>query len=252
MLAHVDSPFAVFVVALVAQGLAVLAGDFIRKHSHGFKQGERHDFATVQAATLTLLALITGFSFSMAVSRYDQRKTLEEAEANAIGTEYLRADLLPADLAPRTCEALRKYLEQRIAFYEARNEQAASEIDRRTAGLQAELWSSVLPAADPPTPIVALVIAGMNDVINAQGYAQAAWWNRIPIGAWAMMLLMAVSCNVLVGYGEQRKDSGILFVLPVVISIAFFLIADLDSPPGGVIRVIPQNLQATAQSMQPH
>jgi hypothetical protein len=251
MAAHINSPFVVFLVALVAQGLAVLAGDFIRRHSHRFKQGERHDFATVQAATLTLLALITGFSFSMAVSRYDQRKTLEEAEANAIGTEYLRADLLPGELAPRTRDALRNYLEQRIAFYEARDEPAASEIDQRTAGLQAELWSSVLPAANSPTPIAALVVAGMNDVINAQGYTQAAWWNRIPIGAWAMMLLMAVSCNVLVGYGEQRKGSGIVLVLPVVISIAFFLIADLDSPRGGVIRVAPQNLQAAAQSMQP-
>jgi hypothetical protein len=252
MPAHIDSPFVVFLVALVAQGLAVLAGDFIRKHGHSFKQGERHDFATVQAATLTLLALITGFSFSMAVSRYDQRKTLEEAEANAIATEYLRVDLLPGDIAAHTRELLRKYIELRIAFYQAGDPRAADLISQHTASQQLELWSSMLPAATPPTPIVALVIAGMNDVINAQGFTQAAWWNRIPVGAWAMMLLMAISCNVLVGYGEQRKGSGILFVLPVVISIAFFLIADLDSPRGGVIRVIPQNLQAVAQSIQPH
>lgn len=220
MPAHIDSPFVVFLVALVAQGLAVLAGDFIRKHGHSFKQGERHDFATVQAATLTLLALITGFSFSMAVSRYDQRKTLEEAEANAIATEYLRADLLPGDIAAHTRELLRKYIELRIAFYQAGDPRAADQISQHTASQQLELWSSVLPAATPPTSIVALVIAGMNDVINAQGFTQAAWWNRIPVGAWAMMLLMAISCNVLVGYGEQRKGSGILFVLPVVISIA--------------------------------
>lgn len=249
MLAHIDSPFVVFLVALVAQGLALLAGDFIRKHNHRFKQGERHDFATVQAATLTLLALIIGFSFSMAVSRYDQRKTLEEAEANAIGTEYLRADLLPGDLALRTRDLLRKYLDQRIAFYEAGDEDAANEIRQSTANLQAELWSSVVPAAIPPTPIMALVIAGMNDVINAQGYTQAAWWNRIPIGGWAMMMLMAISSSALVGYGEHRKGSAILFVLPVVVSIALFLIADLDSPRRGVIRVHPYNLQATAQSI---
>jgi hypothetical protein len=188
----------------------------------------------------------------MAVTRYDQRKTLEEAEANAIGTEYLRADLLPGDLGSHTRELLLNYLELRIAFYEAGDPQAAHEIGQRTASLQSALWSSVLPAADAPTPIKALVIAGLNDVINAQGYAQAAWWNRIPAGAWAMMLLMAVSCSLLVGYGEQHKGSIILFVLPVVVSIAFFLIADLDSPRGGVIRVITQNLQAAAQSMQPH
>jgi hypothetical protein len=247
---NMDYPFAVFALALVAQGLAVLAGDFIRKHSHRFRQGERHDFATVQTATLTLLALITGFSFSMAVSRYDQRKTLEEQEANAIGTEYLRTDLLPADLAPRVREALRKYVRERIDFYEARNEPPSGKVEPRTASLQAELWSSVLPAANQPTPIMALVISGMNDVINAQGFTQAAWWNRIPIGAWAMMILMAVSCNLLVGYGEERKGSIIIFVLPVVVSIAFFLIADLDSPHGGVIRVVPQNLQAAELSMQ--
>jgi hypothetical protein len=120
------------------------------------------------------------------------------------------------------------------------------------ANLQAELWSTVSPAASSqPTPVVALAIAGMNDVINSQGYTQAAWWNRIPIGAWAMMGLMAVSCNFLVGYGERRKGETILFILPVVVSLSLFLIADLDSPRGGVIRVHPQNLAATSQAVQP-
>jgi len=113
------------------------------------------------------------------------------------------------------------------------------------------LWASLVPATtSQPTPITALAVAGMNDVINSQGYTQAAWWNRIPIGAWAMMALMAISCNLLVGYGERRQGELILFILPVIVSIAFFLIADLDSPRGGVIRVHPQNLQAAAQSMR--
>ena len=81
MSAPFDSPFAVFALALIAQGLAAYIGDTLRKRAHVFRQGERHDFNTVQAATFTLLALIIGFTFSMAVSRYDQRKTLEEAEA---------------------------------------------------------------------------------------------------------------------------------------------------------------------------
>jgi hypothetical protein len=252
MRTHIDNPFVVFAFALIAQGIAAFAGDFLRRHAQPFRQGERHDFATVQAATLTLLALIVGFTFSMAVTRYDQRKTLEEAEANAIGTEYLRTDLLPSDLGARARELLRKYLDLRIEFYEQIDEQLAKDIDRRTANLQAELWNAVSPAASSqPTPPVALAIAGMNDVINSQGYTQAAWWNRIPIGAWAMMGLMAISCNLLVGYGERRKGEAILFILPLVVSIAFFLIADLDSPRGGVIRVQPQNLTAASQAVQP-
>jgi hypothetical protein len=95
MTAYFDNPILVLAIALVAQTIAAMVGDLLRKGAHSFKQGERHDFSIIQAATLTLLALIIGFSFSMAVNRYDQRKTLEEAEANAIGTEYLGVDLLP-------------------------------------------------------------------------------------------------------------------------------------------------------------
>ena len=252
MSVYFDTPIMVFAIAFVAQTIAAYSGDFLRKRAHSFKQGERHDFNIVQAATLTLFALIVGFSFSMAVSRYDQRKTLEEAEANAIGTEYLRADLLPGDDGSRTRELLKKYIDLRIAFYEERNAQRVAEIGQQTASVQGELWTAVLPAAaSQPTPIMALVASGMNDVINAQGYTQAAWWNRIPVGAWAMMALLAISCNLLVGYSEHRKGELLLFVLPFVIAVAFFLIADLDSPRGGVIRVHPQNLLAASQTMKP-
>jgi hypothetical protein len=251
MSAHLDSPFTVFAIALVAQAIAAYVGDFLRKHAQSFKQGERHDFNTVQAATLTLLALIIGFTFSMAITRYDLRKTLEEAEANAIGTEYLRADLLPSEIGARMRELLRKYVDLRIGFYEGSKGRTAAEIDPLTASVQSELWSAVLSAAaSQPTPTMALVVSGMNDVINAHGFTQAAWWNRIPVGAWAMLALMAISCNLLVGYGERRKGELFLFALPVIVSLSFFVIADLDSPLGGVIRVAPQNLMAASQSMK--
>ena len=251
MSAHFDSPFTVFAIALIAQAIAAYVGDFLRKRAQSFKQGERHDFNAVQAATLTLLALIIGFTFSMAVTRHDLRKTLEEAEANAIGTEYLRADQLPADIGSRTRELLRKYVDLRIGFYEGSKGRTAAEIGQQTASVQSELWSAVLSAAaSQPTPTMALVMSGMNDVINAQGFTQAAWWNRIPLGAWAMLALMALSCNLLVGFGERRKRELFLFVLPVIVSLSFFVIADLDSPRGGIIRVYPQNLVATSQSMK--
>ena len=247
MSAHFDSPFVVFAIVLIAQMIAAYFGDFLRKRAHSFKQGERHDFNTVQAATLTLLALIIGFTFSMAVSRYDQRKALEEAEANAIGTEYLRADLLTADGGVHVRDVLRKYLDLRIAFYEQRNAHVSGE--DQTALVQKQLWTLVAAAASQPTPTTALAVSGMNDVLNSQGYAQAAWWNRIPIGAWAMMTVMAIFCNLLVGYSERRKGELFLFVFPVVVSVSFFLIADLDSPRRGVIRVLPQNLISLAQSL---
>jgi hypothetical protein len=247
-----DSPFFVFVAVLIVQWLAAYAGDAIRRKVRPLKkEGEREDFDIVRTASLTLLGLIIGFSFAMAVSRYDQRKNLEEAEANAIGTEYLRADLLPADDGSRIRELLRKYCDERISYYLARDEIHVGQIDTDTGKLQAELWGVVARVASAqPTPIVGLAVSGMNDVLNAQGYTQAAWWNRIPFTAWMLMALIAIACNLLLGYGEHRTTA-FLLILPLVVSTSLFLIADIDSPRTGIIRVQPHNLMAQCLSMKP-
>jgi hypothetical protein len=188
----------------------------------------------------------------MAISRYDQRKNYEEAEANAVGTEYLRAELLPAADAARVRALLVDYLHQRVLFYETRDAGELRQIDGATARLEADLWTAVQgPAVKQPTPVAALAVSGMNDVLNSQGYTQAAWWNRIPMAAWGLMAIIAIVCNLLIGYGMRRAEANnmLLFVLPLVVSISFFLIADIDSPRGGVIRVHAQNLASLSQSL---
>ena len=212
---------------------------------------DRHeDFAFVLGGTLTLLGLIIGFTFSMTINRYDQRKNLEEEEANAIGTEYLRADLLPAADATRVHELLRRYLDQRILWYKSRNRPKLRQINFETARLQSEMWSVVAPpAVDKPTTVAALILAGMNDVLNSQGYTQASWWNRIPTGAWMLLVLISIFCNILVGYVAHGRSGFLFSILPVALSISLFLIADIDSPRRGVIRTHPQNLEALAASL---
>src|SRR5262245_60628900 len=133
------------------------------------ENGVREDFGVILAATLTLLGLIVGFTFSMALNRYDQRKNYEEEEANAIGTEYFRAGLLPAADAGKVRALLLNYLDQRILFYSTRDEQQLLQIDTQTAKLRAELWSAVqAPVVAQPTPVVALAVSGMDDVLNSQ------------------------------------------------------------------------------------
>jgi hypothetical protein len=244
-----DSPYLVFAIALVLQALAAYAGDLFQKKGRSLRNEERQDFDILRTASLTLLGLLIGFSFAMAVSRYDQRKNFEVAEAKAIGTEYLRADLLPAGDAAHVRALLRQYISQRIAFYLAANERHLGQIDAETKKLQADLWSTVVRVAQP-TPMVALVVSGMNDVLNSQGSAQAAWGNRIPISAWALMILIAIACNLMLGYNEHRAN-WFLLILPFIVSISFFLIADIDSPRGGVIRVHGYDLIAQSQSMKP-
>jgi hypothetical protein len=249
----VNYPIVFFLLCLVGLWISAQTGAFIRRKRRNVEAAEREDLSVILAASLTLLGLIIGFSFSMAVSRYDQRKNFEEEEANAIGTEYLRVGLLPAADAARARKLLTSYLDQRILFYTTDDEKQADQINAATSRLQTELWSAVeAPAALQPTPPIALVVSGMNDVINRQGYSQAAYWNRIPIAAWRMMELIAIFCNVLVGYSAQRADSKAVhfFVLPLLVAISFFLISDLDAPHGGIIRVSPQNLISLANSLR--
>lgn len=248
-----NHPLVVFVLSLALLWSSTWIGATWLRRQRVMQQDEREDFGVVLAATLTLLGLIIGFSFAMATSRYDQRKNLEEGEANAIGTAYVRADLLPDADAAKVRSLLGKYIDERLLFYGTDDDQLIAQINARTVKLQGELWAAVrAPAAAQPTPITALVVAGMNDVLNSQGYVQAAWWNRIPVAAWMLMAAISISCCLLAGYVlRSAKAQAVLhLVLPLVVSMAFFLIADIDSPRGGVIRVSPQNLAALAASLQ--
>ena len=243
-------PRIVLVVSLLVLWLSANLGAFFGQRLRPLRDEEREDFGVVQAAILTLLGLLIGFTFSMAISRYDQRKDYEEAEANAIGTEYVRAGLLPAADAARVRDLLSNYLAQRILFYKTRDEQELERINASTSQLQTQLWSIVeARAAAQPTPPVALALSGMNDVLNSQGYTQAAWLNRIPTAAWGLMAAIAVCCNLLIGYGARRMGGFFFLVLPLAVSISFFLIADIDSPRRGLIRVQAENLISLSQSL---
>ena len=105
----------------------------------------------------------------MAVSRYDQRKNLEEQEANAIGTEYVRADFLPAGNAATVRALLKSYLHQRILFfYTTADGHLLEQNNVQTARLQKEMWSEVKgPRSENATPLAAIVARRMNDVLNS-------------------------------------------------------------------------------------
>ena len=189
----------------------------------------------------------------MAISRYDQRKNYEEEEANAIGTEYTRADLLPEPTRRKVQGQLVEYLDLRIKRYDLHAVQDTSELAVRTAQIQGDMWSEVKNAAAVnPNPVMATIVVGMNDVLNRQGYSQAARLNRIPIPAWELMAAIALLCNFLIGFWAKKGGSlKLLLIVPLAVSVSFLLIADIDSPQGGLIRVQPQNLQSLADSLRP-
>ena len=248
-----NTPLLLFAVTLAATSLASAAGLWLRSRAPLSSGAQQDDFDKIATATLTLLALIIGFSFSLAASRYDQRKNLEEEEANAIGTEFLRADVLPPADAANVRRLLVAYLDQRILYFTNADATQLGRINQRTNQLQDQLWKAVRgPEAAESTPAMALALSGMNDVINSNGYSQAARVNRIPTAAWYLMAVIAVGANVLLGYGTENPKgwSRLAYVLPLLISISFLLIADMDSPEQGLIRVNPVNLQSLAASLK--
>jgi hypothetical protein len=247
-----NDPTLICVITLVCLWGSSRLGSFLRMRKTTDDESQKDEYGIVLSATLTLLGLLIGFSFSMAISRYEQRKDYEEEEANAIGTEYLRVDLLTDSVRAKLKTDLVRYLDLRIRRYEAHASDDITELAATTARLQDEMWNDVRNAAvATPDPVRATVVTGMNDVINRQGYTQAARWNRIPLPAWGLMAAIALFSNFLIGWGAKKATNYLLLIVPLAIAVSFFLIADIDSPQGGLIRVAPQNLIALADSLKP-
>src|SRR5277367_6698401 len=150
-------PRILFVATFLSLWFAAWIGMLVRSRRYDFSESTRSDFNTVVGATLTLLGLLIGFTFSMATTRYDVRKSLEEEEANAIGTEYARLDLLPGGAPAGLQSLLRQYTDLRIRFYEARYGSNLLQINVATAKMQNQLWAVVSTAAKvQPSPLSAL------------------------------------------------------------------------------------------------
>lgn len=243
-------PILVFVMTFAVLVLAVRTGDVLRRRAGLPKENAQAEAGVLLSATLTLLFFIIGFSFSMAISRYDLRKNCELTEAIAIDTALSGAALMPASDAAKTQSLLRKYLDQRLLFYETRSEGERAAIRAETVSLQSELRSTIRSSiAAVPPPLMGLLVSAGNDIVNSERRSQAAWLNRIPEAAWALMVTIAVGNCWIIGYRSRRTDWLAFLIVPFAASVCFFLIADLDSAAGGVIRVHAENLNAVLRSL---
>ena len=159
--------------------LVISIGLFLLATEAGFLLGRRsqaaigdHSLAqiyTIQGATLGLLALLLGFTFSMAMSRYDTRKQMIMDESNAIGTTFLRAQLLPEPPRQEVSNLLRRYVEVRLEFYEAGNNQKLlREVKDKTERLQNQLWAdgAALGEKDPRAVTTGLFWQSLNEMID--------------------------------------------------------------------------------------
>ena len=157
---------------------------------------------------------------------------------------------MPDRAADNARNALKRYLDLRIQYYVATDQGELAWIAAARAKLEADLWAAMRSQSEAsPTAITMLVAWGLNDVFNSTDATAAAWLDRIPVPAWWLLAMIGVAANIMVGFGAKRFDPLLLFVVPLTVAISAFLIADIDSPRGGVVQVRPENLDRLAASL---
>ena len=241
--------FFAFAAALLWAG--TLLGSLLRHRRERTLAEETATFKTLEGAVLALLGLLLGFTFSMGVSRFDQRKSLEISEANSLGTTWLRTATLPEPARSAEQALMRAYAPVRVEFLSAGSSKLRIErsLDQ-TAALQAQMWH--LAAAQAQTmrdPVSALFLASLNDSFDATERRTAAFENRIPLTAWEMLLFVSFVGSVLVGVGIGSRSQLLRLVLPIVVAAALAETLDLDSPRSGFIHVHQHSMERVAEQI---
>ena len=214
------------------------------------------DTTSPQTAVLGLVGLLLAFSFSLAENRFELRKLLVVDEANAIGTLYLRADLLSKPAGDELRAHLRRYVDVRIAWHRGAFEEAQrGHLEAEQTRLQQSMWNVVMREMkrDPHDTTVPLAVQVANQVIDDAAARKAARANRVPASV-VVLLAIAVALGALtIGYrpGAQRRSALGSSIFAVLTALTLITLLDLDRPTLGFIRVTTQPLIDARQAMQP-
>jgi hypothetical protein len=206
------------------------------------------EMSTIQAAVLGLLALLLGFTFSMAASRFEARKDLLRDEVNAIGTTYLRAQLLAEPQRSNVVRLLRQYIDTRLELQEAgHTAEGLAGVNARTASLQDQIWAEAVTAADrdPRSVPTGLFIQALNEMIDMHGKQVAALRNLIPFPIFVLLCLVAIAAMAMTGYGcgvDRNRNFPLTLTMALVIASVIWLIVDLHRPTRGLIAIDQQSL----------
>lgn len=203
---------------------------------------------SLQSAIIGLLALLLAFTLSMAISRYDTRRQLVLDEANAIGTTYLRAKMLPPPYATDAANLLRQYVANRLEFFDAGIDQARLQAaNDQAAHLQQQLWSIAVAvsAQDNRSVPTGLFVQTLNDTIDLQAKRLAAFNNRVPETVIWLLLGVSIAAAGIVGYNNglgNRRHVFAALTLIVLLVVIIWVIMDLDRPRRGLILVSQQSM----------
>jgi len=244
-------PMAIFaysipVILVLSVGMYLLLelGEWIGRKHLGRGAGKLKDtFGVVDGPIFALFGLLVAFTFSSALTRFEGRRALIIQEANAIGTAYLRLDLLPPSDRDSLQNYFRKYVESRIRIYELiPNMSLVLKESERSQGLQSQIWKEALAgvAKSPNTLAGMELIPALNEMIDITTTRTSAMQFHTPMVIFGMLMALSLITSLLVGYqfaGLEKKNRlhPLLFIL--TISITCYVILDMEYPRLGFIRM---------------
>ena len=242
--------WAMFIGSSVLVVASIELGYRLGHRSHRRSAEEKESpVSAIAASVLGLLAFMLAFTFGLVSNRYDAKKALVREEANAIGTAWLRADLLPSGDRAEAKELLREYLEKRLDFVQSKKLQAdkLAFALAETARIQNRLWGMAVADAPPGPmnpPLAALYLDALNNVFDLGALRKAEGLQaRVPESIWFALSALMVLGMMSVGYqtgvsGSRRSNARVILALSFSLVIA--LIVELDRPDSGFIRVSQQ------------
>lgn len=219
---------------------------------HPRKAGMAGGGLVITVGGLVMSVLLTGFAFSVAINGYTARKQSQTREAQAAERAWQYTSQLPDDLQHKARGVLRDYLDERIHFFLDDSVQGGRSWSRLAQGNQQQLWQLVSPAvAKNPSAVMADLLAVFSELRASQQQTGAVWRRHIPDAAWLVLIMFSMSSCCLSGrlLSGQRKTVVYLLALPGLMSLTLFMVAEIDIPGQGIIRVTPEDIEQVAVTL---
>ena len=226
--------FAISLAVAIELGRYTAASTRLHDETH-----RKDQIVAIRDGLFLLVSLLLGFTLALAVPRYNERHALLVEEATSIGTTYLRADTLPQPYRDNAHDLLRKYVEARLDYDNAGGDTARStEAMNRSTQIQSQLWGGAAALAQTDrSGVMAIYVNSLNETIDLREKRIAAVENRVPVTVWFLILSVSFIAFFSRGLTLTRHFWVTLVLAPITIAIVLALVADLDSPNSGLIRL---------------
>lgn len=211
----------------------------------------------VQGATLGLLGLLLGFTFSMAIERFSLRQRLVIEEANAIETAYLHAAFLPETPRAEVKSLLRQYVELRLEFYEVLAEAPRlAEVEKNAAAIRGAIWAQTVAAAKSApelSPFMEQFLNALTEMTRLCATRTAAVHSRVPGAVWLLVLLVSCAGCAVTGYAAGATGKRAVFaniLLPFIVAVVITILVDFSRPQDGLTGIDQSSMAALQEKLR--